>query len=67
MNDKDYTVKRDTQPGRINTDCKPITEIIVKCIICGNDVVINIRDNSPQVCEDCKKAILYAKELLKEK
>jgi hypothetical protein len=67
MKDKDYIVSMDTQSGYINTECKPETKRITKCIICGNTVVISMWDNIPKVCEDCKKAIAYVKERLKEK
>ena len=64
VKDKDYTVKTDKQSKRIHIDCKPVTEIVTKCIICGNEVVISIWDNATKVCEDCKKAMAYAKELM---
>jgi hypothetical protein len=66
MKDKDYTVNIDRQSGYINTECKPATELVTKCIICGNDVVISVWDNAPKVCEDCKKAIAYAKKLMEK-
>lgn len=66
MKDKDYTVKTDKQGGYINIECKPVTERVTKCIICGNGVVIGMWNTAPKVCEDCKKAIAYAKELMEQ-
>lgn len=53
MKAKHYTVSKDKQSGYINTECKPVTELVTKCIICGNDVVISMCENSLKVCEDC--------------
>jgi hypothetical protein len=66
MKDKDYTVKKNTQSGYINIECKPVTELITNYIICGNDVVISVWDSAPKVCDDCKKAIAYAKKLMEK-
>jgi hypothetical protein len=66
MKDKDCTVKTDKQSGYINTECKPVTQLVTKCIICGNDVVISVWDNATKVCEDCKKAVAYAKKLMEK-
>lgn len=66
MKDKDYIVKTDKQSGYINTECKPVTEFVTRCIICENDVVISAWDNVPKVCEDCKKAVSYAKKLMEK-
>lgn len=67
MKNKDYAVSINKQSGYINTESKPETELVTKCIVCGKDVVISERYSAPKVCEDCKKAIAYAKEHLKEK
>lgn len=66
MKDKDYRVNIDRQSGYIDTECKPVTHLITNCIICRNEVVINVWDTIPQVCEDCKKAIAYAKNLMEQ-
>ena len=65
MKDKDYAVKTDKQTD-INIDYKPVTELVTKCIICGNDVIISVWDNTAKVCEDCKKTIAYAKKLMEK-
>ena len=65
--DKDYPVKMDKLPGRINIDSKPITKIIVKCLICGNDVVIRASDKAPQVCEECEKSSSLCERTFKRK
>lgn len=59
MKDKDWGVKR------IEVD---MPKYAVSCLICGK--VIGVYDypiSSTQVCEDCKKAVAFAKERLKEK
>lgn len=59
MKDKDWGVMR------IKLETPKYT---VSCLICGNTIGVYdypIRDIG--VCEDCKKAIAYAKKLLKEK
>ena len=66
MKDKNYTVKTDRQSGYIDTECKPVTHLITNCIICGNEVVISVWGNTLKVCEDCKKAIAYAKKLMEQ-
>jgi hypothetical protein len=66
MKDNDYAVSIDKQSGYINTECKPAIKLVIKCIICGNDVVISGWDNAPKVCDDCKKAIEYAKKLMEK-
>ena len=63
MKDKDYRVNIDRQSGYINTECMPATKLFVKCIICGNDVAINIWENTPKVCEGCKNAVRFAKAM----
>ena len=67
MKYKDYTVKMDRQSGVINTKSEPIIEISTPCIICGNEVRISKWETMPKVCEDCKKAVAFAKKRLKEK
>ena len=67
MKDKDYTVKTDRQSGYINTEFKPVTQLSTNCTICGNEVVIiSVWDNTLKICEDCKKAITYAKKLMEQ-
>lgn len=66
MKDKDYTVKKDKQGGVICTDCKPITELVTRCIVCGGEVVVGVWDRAPKVCEDCKNAIAYVKKLMEK-
>jgi hypothetical protein len=66
MKDKDYTVSKDKQSGYINTDCEPVTQFVTSCIICGEGVVVSAWNNGPKVCEDCKKAIAYAKKLMEK-
>jgi hypothetical protein len=61
MSNKDYTVDIDKQGGYINTGCGLTTKLDTNCIICGNKVVINVWDTIPQVCEDCKSAVHFAK------
>lgn len=66
MKNKDYTVKTDKQSGYINTECEPVIDLVTKCIICGNGVVINVWDSAPKVCDDCKKAVAFAKKLMEK-
>ena len=66
MKNKNYTVNIDRQGDVVNTECKPITEFITMCIVCGNEVVIGVWDTAPKVCEDCKKAVAYAKKLMEK-
>lgn len=66
MKDKDYAVRIRKKSGYINTECRPVTQFVAKCIICGNDVIISVWDNAPKVCNDCKKAIAYAKKLMEK-
>ena len=66
MKDKNYTVKTDRQSGYINAEFKPVTQLVTNCIICGNGVVIGVWNNTSKVCEDCKKAIAYAKKLMEQ-
>ena len=39
----------------------------VKCILCDNVLELGINESVqfPYICQDCKNAIAYAKELLK--
>ena len=40
---------------------------VVKCILCDNVLEFGINESVqfPYICQDCKDAIAYAKELLK--
>ena len=45
------------------------TTIYTKCIICGEPVPLTLCEsvgNVKKVCEDCKSAIMWLKEKLKE-
>lgn len=66
MEDKDYAVSKDKQSGYLNTGCKPVTQHVTECIICGNDIIVSSWDNAPKVCNDCKKVIFYAKKLMEK-
>ena len=45
-------------------------QIARECIVCGNEMIIYgghvSTDGSDLICSDCKKAILWAKEKMKE-
>ena len=42
----------------------PIVEpkFATPCLICGKEVVVNAFESSPKICDECKKAIEWAKE-----
>ena len=67
MKDKDYIIKTKNDWGVIRTDVKPITEYVTKCIICDRDVVVSIFDAPLKVCDDCKRAVFWLKELINKR
>ena len=40
----------------------------IKCIICGEEIILNLDENKNQilVCEKCKKAVLKVRKMLEE-
>lgn len=42
-------------------------EYATPCLICGNTVTFYGHDPRPKVCNECKQAIAWAKEQMKEK
>ena len=50
-------------------DCtvKDYCQIITKCLICGEDIIIDDFDpHTAVVCEKCKKAVLYMRDQLED-
>lgn len=39
---------------------------IIPCMICGQDLEVDLFTAGPQICEDCKKAILFIRNKFKE-
>ena len=37
-----------------------------KCLVCGEDIIVNMWDSYTQICSTCKKAIKYIKEKFNE-
>lgn len=45
----------------------PISNIGTPCMICGESVPITLYDAPPKICDNCKDAIKFVREHLKEK
>ena len=43
------------------------SEYGASCLICGKTVKVHWYDSSPKICGECKEAIAWAKEQMKEK
>ncbi len=41
--------------------------LVAPCLICGKEVNVSMWQGGPVICSECKQAIAWAKEKMKEK
>lgn len=60
MTNKDYGIERKDYIGDINTH-----KLCTHCVVCGNLFTINDMYEKSTICQECKEAIKWAKEKMK--
>ena len=50
-----------------NGDTIEIPMLVASCLICGKDVTVSMWEGGPKICDECKQAIAWVKEKMKEK
>lgn len=60
----EYEFSSDLSTGYI---CEPITTFCTPCLICGEDVFVDLYSMGPKVCDSCKEAVQFVKDNLMEK
>lgn len=41
--------------------------LYTKCLVCGKEVAMSMWESGSKICDECKQAIVWAKEKMKEK
>lgn len=57
----------DTKGAQFEPTPVEVESLASSCLICGELVPVSLFDNSPKVCEKCKKAVLKVRKMLEEK